>query len=442
MHRASPVDYAISAGGHVAFRTCGTGPPDLVLINDWFSHVGDQWRDDSPVRPVLDRFASFGRIITFDKRGVGLSDPLPLGELPTLEEWADDVRAVLQATGSEEVTLVGKGSGGPLAIVFAATHPDRVASLVLINAWARLSQDEDFPIGVPPRAAERMLATTYMPPEAVERLAGDRSPPGFVDWWEAYVRSCASPSTTQTMRRWLMELDARAALPSVACPTLVIARRDAWIGSDHARYLVEHIPDARLVERPGSADFLFTGDTEVMLDEIEAFVTGARPRPAPDRVLATVLFTDIVDSTTLAARLGDRRWTELLDRHDQIVRGAVAAGSGTVVKSTGDGVLATFDGPARAIRTAAMIRDSLGGIGITVRSGLHAGELEVRDDGDIGGIAAHIGARIEALAGPGEIMVSRTVRDLVVGSGIAFADRGVHHLKGVPDEWPVYALAE
>ncbi len=441
MPGVSPVDYASTASGYVAYRTAGAGPPDVVLINDWFSHVGDAWRDDSPMRPVLDRLASFSRLITFDKRGVGLSDPLPLGELPTLEEWVDDVRAVLDVVGAERVTLVGKGSGGPMASVFAASHPERIEGLVLVNAWARLSQDDDFPIGVPPSAGERMLSSIYMPAESVSRLAGEKAPPGFVAWWEAYVRDCASPSTTRTMRRWLMELDARAALPAVACPTLVMARRDAWIGSAHARYLTEHIPGARLVELPGSADFLFSGDTEVLLDEIQAFVTGVRPQPTPDRVLATVLFTDIVDSTPLASRLGDRQWNELLDRHDDVVRGAVAAGAGRVVKSTGDGVLATFDGPARAIRTAATIRDSLRGLGIAVRAGLHAGEVELRAD-DIGGIAAHIGARIEALAGPGEILVSRTVRDLVVGSGIAFVDRGVHRLKGVPDEWQVYALAE
>jgi class 3 adenylate cyclase len=440
MPRVSPVDYATSAGGFVAHRTCGDGPPDVVLINDWFSHVGEAWRDDSPMRPVLDRLASFSRLITFDKRGVGLSDPLPLGDLPTLEEWVDDVRAVLDAVEAERVTLVGKGSGGPMAAVFAASYPGRVEGLVLVNAWARLSRDEDFPIGVPPGVAERMLATIYMPPESVERLAGDRSPPGLVPWWEAYVRACASPGTTRTMRRWLMDVDVRAVLPAISCPTLVIARRGAWTGADHARYLAEHVPGARLLELPGSEDFLFTGDTTVLLDEIEAFVTGARPRPVPDRVLATVLYTDIVDSTVLASRLGDRQWTELLDRHDHVVRGAVAAGAGRVVKSTGDGMLATFDGPARAIRTAATIRDSLRGLGLEVRAGLHAGEVELRGD-DIGGIAAHIGARIQSLAGPGEILVSRTVRDLVAGSGISFADRGAHHLKGVPDEWQVFALA-
>jgi class 3 adenylate cyclase len=409
-----------------------------VLVSDWFSHVGDLWQAQSPFRPVLDRLSSFCRLITFDKRGVGMSDPLP-GELPTLEEWVDDVVAVLDAVGAEQATVIGKGSGGPMAAMFAASHPDRVSALVLVNAWARMGWAEDFPLGAPVRDQEWMLRTPYMPSESVRLLAGGTDIPGLDTWWQSYVRNAASPTTSSRMRRWLFEVDVRPVLPAIRCPVLVMARTGAWIGVDHARHLVERIPDARLVELDGSADFLFADDPEPLLEEIQHIVTGERPDPVVDRVLATVLYTDLVDSTTLASSLGDRRWREALDRHDRVVRDALRAGSGREVKHTGDGFLATFDGPARAIRCALAIRDGVQQLGLQVRAGLHAGEIERRGD-DIGGIAVHLGSRIESTAAPGEVLVSRTVRDLVTGSGIRFADRGTHRLKGIPDEWQLYAV--
>jgi class 3 adenylate cyclase len=253
------------------------------------------------------------------------------------------------------------------------------------------------------------------------------------------VRNAASPSTSITMRRWLFEVDVRSALPAVRAPVLVIARRDGWIGSVHGRYLADAISTARFVELPGAANFLFAGDTDALVDEIQELVTGARPAPRVDRVLATVLYTDLVESTRHASRLGDRRWRDVMDEHDRVVRAALREASGREIKTRGDGFLATFDGPARGIRCAMRIREDVARLGLEVRCGLHAGEIELRGD-DIGGIAAHVGARIEALAAPGEILVSRTMRDLVAGSGIEFRDAGSHVLKGVPDEWRLYAV--
>ncbi len=439
MGRPSQVEYAETGAGFVAYRTGGSGPPEVVLVSDWFSHVGDLWQSDSPFRPVLDAVSSYSRLITFDKLGVGLSDPVPLDGQPPLEEWVDEVQAVLDALGVDQATILGKGSGGPMAVLFAATHPERVSGLILLNAWARLARAPDFPIGASPAGQAEMLRTPYMPTETVRVLAGEHLPDGVEAWFQSYLRNAASPRTSLATRRWLLTLDVRAALPSVRCPTLVMAREGAWIGHDHARYLADRIEGARLLELPGSADLLFTGDVDAVLAAIEEFVTGARRSPAPDRVLATVLYTDLVGSTERASRLGDRRWRELLDRHDEVVRAALAAGSGNEVKSTGDGFLATFDGPARAIRAATAIRDDLRSLGLDVYAGLHAGEVEVRGT-DIGGIAVHIAARVQALARPGEVLVSRTVRDLVAGSGLQFTDRGVHHLKGVPDEWQVFAV--
>jgi len=441
MRQVSEVEYGSSRGGAVAYRSCGDGPPDVVLVSDWFSHVGDMWRADSPFLPVLERLSGFSRLVTFDQRGVGLSDPVTLQALPALEEWVDDVRGVLDALGIDKATIIGKGSGGPMAMLFAAAHPDRVSGLVLINAWARLSWAEDFPFGVSPEGQVSMLENTYMPAEVVQVLAGEPVSPALEAWWQHYVRNAASPSTTITMRRWLFHVDVRAALPAIQCPTLILARRDAWIGPRHAQFLADAIPDARLVHLPGSADFLFTGDTEPLLVEVEEFVTGERPRPVDQRVLATVLYTDLVDSTAHAAEMGDQRWRQFLDGHDRVVREALRAGSGREIKSTGDGFLATFDGPARAIRCASAIRSSVRALGLEIRAGLHTGEIELRGN-DIGGISAHIGARIEAAAHPGEILVSRTVRDLVGGSGIEFTDRGLHQMKGVPDEWRLYAVVD
>jgi class 3 adenylate cyclase len=326
-----------------------------------------------------------------------------------------------------------------MAVLFAALHPERVRSLVLVNAWARLSWAPDFPLGIREADQEVMLRTPYMPPSSVDAVAGEPLSPAVQDWYQRYVRTAASPSTVIAMRRWLFSVDVRSALSAVSAPTRVVAFSDAWIGKNHGRYLAERIPGAELVTLPGGTDLLFAGDPDVVGDEIEEFVTGSRAVQPADRVLATVLYTDLVDSTSLASRLGDRRWRSLLDLHDEAVRDALQKGSGREVKHTGDGFVATFDGPARAIRCAEEIRARLGPLGLEVRAGLHAGEIELRDN-DIGGISVHIGSRVAALAGAGEILVSRTVRDLVAGSGIVFIDRGVHRLKGIDDDWQLYSV--
>ena len=439
MPQSNPIEYAASTDGYVAYRTVGSGP-DVLLINDWFSHIGDIWRPDSPFLPVLERMSSYARLTMFDKRGVGMSDPLAVPMLPTMEKWADDVSAVLDAAGVDRAAIVGKGSGGTMAVLFAALHPERVSSLVLINSWARLSWARNFPLGIEEEAQEAMLQAGYMPPDSVNAVAGEVLSDATQEWYQRYVRTAASPSTVAAMRRWLFSVDVRSALSSVSAPTRVIAFADAWIGPNHGRYLAERIPGAELVTLPGGTDLLFAGDIDLVGDQIEEFVTGERVVQPVERVLATVLYTDLVDSTALASRLGDRRWSTLLDLHDQAVREALKAWSGREVKHTGDGFLATFDGPARAIRCAEAIRERLRPLALDVRLGLHAGEVELRADDDIGGIAVHIGARVAALAGAGEILVSRTVRDLVAGSGIEFVDRGVHRLKGVDDDWHLYAV--
>lgn len=284
-----------------------------------------------------------------------------------------------------------------------------------------------------------MLSEPYMPDGALRVLAGEPVSPGLERWWHRYIRNAASPTTALAMRRWLFDVDVRAVLSTVSCPVLVVARRDAWIGAGHARHLGDAIEGARVVELPGSADLLFTGDTDRLLEEIEAFITGSTGSAQPHRVLATLVFTDLVGSTTRAVELGDRRWRQLLDQHDTIVRAALERFDGIEVKHTGDGFLARFDGPARAIRCATEIRSGVADLGLDTRIGVHAGEVELRGD-DIGGIAVHIGARVESVARSGEVLVSRTVRDLVAGSGIELVDRGRHELKGVPEEWQLFAV--
>ena len=439
MPQVSAVQYAPAREGSVAYRTCGSTPPDIVLVSDWFSHVDQMWEPESPFLPILEQLSGLGRLVTFDKRGVGMSDPVALSALPTLEDWVDDVRAVLDDVRSGPAWIIGKGAGAPMALMFAAAHPGAVAGLMLVNAWARLAWAEDFELGVDSRFQARLLEETYLPDGALELLAGEPIGPDVVRWWHRYIRNAASPRTARTMRHWLFRVDVRSVLGSISCPVLVVARRDAWIGSLHARYLCDRIPGARLVELPGSADLLFTGDTDRLVDEAEQFITGASARTHARRFLATVLYTDLVGSTTMATGLGDRSWRKLLDEHDRAVRHALREHYGHEVKHTGDGFLATFDGPARAIRCAASIRDALAALGLQVRIGVHAGEVE-RRGGDIGGIAVHVGARVQAAAEPDEILVSRTVRDLVAGSGISLSDRGVHRLKGVPEEWQLYAV--
>jgi class 3 adenylate cyclase len=430
------IRYARSADVHVAYQVLGSGPP-LVLAADWFGHLDTRW-EWPPYARALRKLASFSELIVFDKRGTGLSDPVDTGRLPSLEDWMDDVRAVLDDAGIGRSDLIGVGAGAVLVLLFAAIHPHRVERIVLVNAFARLRRDHDHPAGFPPELAERILARSYTEPTDADVIGGsDRNAP-FRAWWARYQRHSVSPGAALAMRRMMFDLDIRSVLPSVQAPTLVLHRRDdAWIRVDHGRHLAEHISGATLVELDGDEDLFFQGDADELLGHVEQFLHGVRQPVEVDRVLATVLFTDLVDSTPLAVRLGDRRWTRLLDDHDAIIDRAVAAHRGERVKHTGDGVLAVFDGAARAVRCAAAIRDGLDEIGLAMRAGLHAGEIERRGD-DIGGIAVHVAARVMGLAGAGEIVVSRLVHDLVAGSGIDFVELGPHDLRGVPGELTVF----
>lgn len=426
----SPAEYAQSTDGYVANR----------VASDWFGHdVEEMWSAASPYRPILERLASFSRLITFDQRGVGLSDPVPLDRLPTLEEWMDDLRAVLDACGRDRVALVTKGAGGALGMLFAASYPDRVSSLALVNSYARLLRDDDYPFGLPAQRVDKLIDDVYLPRGSAHDLAGGELDDATAAWMDRYLRVSASPSTTAAMRRMLFSVDLRNVLPNIHAPTLVVHRRDnGWIRVGHGRYLAEHITGAGYVELPGASDLWFGGDPADILDEIEEFLTGERAAAAADRMLATVLFTDLVSSTEQAARLGDRTWRTRLDQHERIVREELRRYRGREVKTTGDGFLATFDGLARAIRCAHAIRQRLAAAGLDVRSGIHTGEIELRGD-DVAGIAVHIAARVEACAGPGDVLVSRTVKDLVAGSGIEFDERGAYTLKGVPERWELYA---
>jgi len=441
MTEVSETRYARSGDTHIAYRVVGDSPMDVVLVSDWFSHVEAAWDEPSLARS-LERLGSFARVLMFDKRGVGLSDPVPLTTLPTLEEWMDDVRAVMDDAGSSRATVIGVGAGGPMAMIFAASHPERVSALVLINTYARLSRDADYPWGVPPAARDWILEQSYADfTQFTDVLSGpDPADPRFPERWARYLRLAASPSTADVMRRMMFEVDVRSVLTTIQAPTLVLHRRDdPWIRNGHGRYLAEQIPGARYVELDGSVDLFFRGDTDALLGEVQEFLTGVRPMPESNRLLATILFTDIVGSTERAADLGDSRWRQLLDRHDAVVRDQLDRFRGREIKTTGDGLLATFDGPARAVHGACAIRDALRAIGVEIRAGVHAGEIEQRGR-DVGGIAVHIGARVETLAEPGEVLATRTVKDLVAGSGITFADRGSHRLKGVPDEWQLFSV--
>lgn len=434
----SPIQYAACGDGYIAYRTCGDGPPDVVLALDWFSHVEEMWAPGSPLRPVLEAFASFSRLITFDRRGVGLSDPVPLVELPTLEKWIHDLDAVMDACGIERAALVAKGSAGAMGVLFAASRPRRVSSLVLVNSYARLTACDDYPIGTDPADHEYMLRERYPPKGSARLLAGGELDDATAAWWDRYLRFCAAPGTALAMRRMLLAVDVRAILPTVRTPTLVVHRRDdTWIDVRHGRYLADNIAGARLAELPGRGDLIFAGDFTDLVAEIEEFLTGTRPVVASDRVLATVLYTDLVGSTGRAATVGDRAWSNVMDQHEQAVRAELRRFHGREIKTMGDGFLAVFDGPARAIRCADAIRSVLRALGLEMRAGVHAGEVELRG-ADIGGMTVNIGARIASIAQAGQILASRTVKDLVVGSGIAFADYGVHNLKGVPDQWQLY----
>jgi class 3 adenylate cyclase len=433
--------YAWLDQDRIAYQVFGDGPPDLVMTGAVTIDVA--WENPG-VALFLRSLASFSRLILFDRRGTGASDPPPPDPLPPWESSVEELAVVLDEVGSERAAILAEIDTTPAAILFAATRPERTSALILVHASAKYLASDDYPIGIPREVAEALVAqvdqlwgTDAMAAMYVPSRAGDER---FLRWWAKLLRTGASPRAARALLRTVLEVDLRPLLPLIQVPTLVLHRRDFHVPPvEHARFLVEHIPGARLVELPG-ADMSVIWDTpELALDLIEEFLTGVRRIPQPKRVLATVLFTDIVGSTERATRLGDRHWRELLEVHDELARRLVGEFQGQLVKTTGDGILATFDGPGRGIRCAATLRDELRGIGLQIRAGLHTGEVELRD-GDVGGIAVHIAARVMAAAGPDEIFTSRTVRDLIVGATITVEDRGPHALKGIEGTWQLFAV--
>ncbi len=430
-------------GVSIAYQVVGDGPRDLVLVPGWVSHLEAAWDEPSLAR-FFERLASFSRLILFDKRGTGLSDRVPESELPTLETRMEDVLTVCGAAGSEHAALLGISEGGPMCALFAATHPDRTTAIILFGSYARRLQDADYAWGSSAEEYEAFIdemARDWGGPVGLTVRAPSKVDDArFRENWARYLRLGASPSAVVALARMNAEIDIRAVLPAIGVPTLVLHRtRDRAVGVGAGRHLGEHIPGASYVELPGEDHLPWVGDTEAVLGEIEEFLTGIRSAPEGDRILATVLFTDIVGSTERAAALGDESWRDLLDAHHDRVRREIERFRGREIDTTGDGFFATFDGPARAVRCAQAIATSVKDLGLEIRAGLHTGEIQVVGD-DALGIAVHVGARISALAGPSEVLVSSTVKDLTAGSGLVFEDRGTHTLKGVPDEWRVYAV--
>jgi class 3 adenylate cyclase len=430
--------YARSGDVRIAYQVVGEGPLDLVFVPGFVSNLDAFW--ETQYAEFFSRLAAFSRLILFDKRGTGLSDR-DVG-IATLEERMDDVRAVMDAAHSERAALFGVSEGGPMSLLFAATYPQRVQALVLFGSYAHssyLSTAGEFN-----REIERVDRLWGTGEYLLGRYAPDTGSEATARPMAARLeRACASPSAVIAIRRMNQEIDCRHVLPAIRVPTLVMHRvGDGVVGVEGGRYLAANIPGAKYIELPGvNHNFVLSGEHD-MLDrvagEVEEFLTGSRHEVELDRVLATVLFTDIVDSTKRAAALGDREWRALLDRHDGIVRQQLSRFRGREIKHTGDGFLATFDGPARAVRCATAIADTMQPLGIAVRGGLHTGEIELKGD-DIGGIAVNIAARVAAMAGPNETLVSSTVRDLVAGSGLRFDDRGLHELKGLAEQVHLYS---
>jgi class 3 adenylate cyclase len=431
------IHYARSGNLRIAYQVVGKGPIDLVLIPGFISNLDHYW-DEPTLAHFLSRLGSFSRLILFDKRGTGLSDRL--GTLPNLEERMDDVRAVMDAVDSKRAALFGISEGGAMSMLFAATYPERTQALVLYGAYGH------FPSWVLPpdklAAFLEMIERDWGTGASLKAFApGKLFDERFKRWWARFERLGASPSAVIALMRMNNEIDIRHILPTIRVPTLVLHRTDdPRVNVEAGRYLGATISGAKYIELPGSDHVAWVGDVDRLTDEIEEFLTGARTVAEADRVLATVLFTDIVDSTKRAVELGDLRWRELLEQHDQVIREELARFRGREIKTLGDGFLVTFDGPARAVRCASAIISALRVLGLEVRCGVHTGEIEMKAQ-DIGGIAVHIAARITALAEGGEVLVSRTVRDLVAGSNLRLEERGTHPLKGLSESMPLFAAA-
>ena len=436
----APTQYVRSGDADIAYQVVGDDERTLVVALDWASHL-EAVAEDPYFEDLFRSLARFARLVWFDMRGIGMSDSVGGGVMP-VESWVDDLLAVMDAAGSPRAALLAQGQATQMAVMAAATHPDRITSLVILNGFARFARAADYPAGLPDTHHEAMAAdaeknwgtgklVTLFAPSLADR-------PGFEAWWGRVERYGATPRLARARVEAVLQLDVRNLLPLVRVPTLVIHNRDdGYVRVGHGRYLAEHIPGARLVERD-SADHFPLPDPD-LLGTIEEFVTGSRSRGRnDDRVLATVLFVDVVASTERASEVGDQSWRRLLDRFHETAREVLIAYGGRLEDTAGDGLLATFDGPARAIHCAERLRDDVRRGGLEVRCGLHTGEITRRSEG-VAGIAVHIGARVGALAAPGEVLVTRTVRDLVAGSGIAFQERGEHELKGVPDCWALYA---
>ena len=436
--------YARSGEMHIAYQVIGEGPFDLVYVPGWVSHVELQWEEPTMVR-FLARLASFARLIVFDKRGTGLSDRVPNDKLPLLEERMDDLRAVMDAAGSQRAALFGFSEGGNLVALFAAMHPERTRALVMAHTFASRIWSPEYPWAPTPERREaecvfverewgNLMDLAHYAPSKVGDLA-------FAQRLATYFRRAASPGAAVALLRMNTQIDIRSILPTIHVPTLVMHRvGDLDVNVEEGRFIAARIPGARFVELQGDDHLPWLGEQGPFLDELQEFLTGVRPAPEYDRVLSTVMFTDIVGSTEVAARLGDSAYRELLGQHHTIARNEIARFRGREINTAGDGFLATFDGPARAVRCAGAMRSALAPLGIAIRAGVHTGEIELDGD-DVGGIAVHIGARVAALAGTGEVLVSSTVKDLVAGAGLSFSDRGAHALKGVPGEWRLYAAA-
>jgi pimeloyl-ACP methyl ester carboxylesterase len=435
--------YAKTGDIHIAYQVFGTGPIDMVLATEFWHSIEVQW-DQPDLAEFLERLGSFARVISFDQRGSGVSDPVSIDELTSLDIWMDDIHAVMDAAGSESAVFYGIGGGGTMAMLYAATHPERVSGLVLVNSFARLLRADDYPWGRAPELEEEVMdvmRTGWGKGVFLDLMAPSRvSDEQFRQWWARYQRVGASPGTVLSMRKMFGQIDVRDVLPSIRAPTLILHRANTpFYRVEHGRYLAENISGAELVEVPGTDHFSFTEQPEPILRETERFLSGIAGPPKSDRQLATVFFTDIVDSTSVIAQIGDARWRDLLQRQRAIVRRELERHQGNEIDTAGDGFLATFDGPARAVRCACVVRDAVRELGIELRAGLHTGEVELLGDG-LAGVAVHIGQRVLAAAGPSEVLVSSTVRDLTAGAGIEFEDRGLHALKGVPEDWRLFAV--
>ena len=437
--------YATTSDGlHIAYQVEGSGSLDLVETGDGTLFSIDATGEQRRWQQWVDRLSSFSRTIRFDLRGVGLSDPLGSAEPPTVEQWASDALAVMDSVGVDQAAILGCAMDGLIALLLAASHPERVRALVLVNAYARIVQDHDYLIGYPSHVVEQFVGDLTEPesdevddlPLMVPSLASDLA---FATWWDQSSHRGASPAASRGVWRAATGTDLRAVLPLITVPTLILhSARNAFVPVEHGRYLAEHISGARLVELD-TADHVPWATEADVVGEIEEFLTGTRKLMPSSRMLATVLFTDIVGSTEQASNLGDRSWKDLLENHDRIVQRQLNRYGGQLVKNTGDGVLATFDGPARAVQCAGAVREALQQLGLQIRAGIHTGEIERRGE-DVAGIAVHLAQRVQGLATPGEILVSRTVVDLVAGSGLHFEDRGEHELRGVPGSWKLFAV--